>query len=206
MRRVASPNPRRRSNAKHLVATIVVLVVALVNIAGCGGGSSSSGSSSSSSDPKPPESSPAGSKAPSRQFMVKGSENKWATFGEVASDEEREAASKVLAQNLSARQAGEWKAQCSSLTRQAMRELAPKPGTGSLVEACAKALKSLAEPLQASVGPRKDNLRGEIDILRVRGDRAVALFHGPGGKDYGMSLEQEDGEWKVAAVLTAQLN
>lgn len=87
-----------------------------------------------------------------------------------------------------------------------MRELAPKPGPGPLVEACAEALKSIAEPLKSSAGARQDNLAGEIDIFRIRGKRAVALFHGRNGTDYGMSMEKEDGEWKVAAVLTAEIN
>jgi hypothetical protein len=192
---------------QHLIVIIGALAAALVMIAGCGGGSSSSDTTSSpGASSSEPHSAPVGSAAPSREFMKKGSNTKWATFGAVASEEEREAASKVLAANLRARQAGEWEAQCSSLTKKAMKELTRKAGSGPLLEACVKELENIAKPLKASAGARRDNLHGEIDVLRVEGERAVALFHGQGDTDYGMSMEKEDGEWKVAAVLTAEIN
>jgi hypothetical protein len=138
--------------------------------------------------------------------MSKGGQNEWAKFGIVASDEEREAASKVLAENLRAREAGEWKAQCSSLSRRGMEGLARVAGTKASIKSCAEALKGFAEPLKASAAARRDNLQGEIDVLRVKGVKAVALFHGLDGKDYGMSMEKEEGEWKVSSVMTAELN
>lgn len=190
------------SHCCRYILGVVIAAVAILVIGGCGGGSSTA----STSDSSTADSSSIGTKAPSREFISKGGNNKWAHFGEVASDGEREAASKVLEENLQARQAGEWEAQCSSLTQKAMKELAPKAGSEPLVKACANALKAVGEPLKASAGVRKDNLPGEIDVLRVEGERAVALFHGSGSTNYGMSMEKEDGEWKVAAVLTAELN
>lgn len=185
----------------RLLLIAAVVIAGVMMIGGCGGGSSASGGGSSPSGP-----SSVGSKVPSHEFMKKGRENRWASFGEVASEDEREAASKVLEGNLRARQAGEWEAQCASLTRKAMKEQAPTPGDEPLVKACAKSLKGMARPLKVSAAVRKDNLTGEIDILRIKDERGVALFHGQGSTDYAMSMEKEDGEWKVAALLTEELN
>lgn len=176
----------------------LLLVFAIGVLTACGGGSSAG--TASSGQPA------SGSAEPSRDFISKGGQNKWATFGIVASDDEREAASKVLEENLRAREAGEWEAQCSSLSRRAMEGLGRAAETKASIKACAKALKGFAEPLNASVKVRKDNLRGEIDVLRVEGRNGVALFHGPDDKNYGMSMEKENGEWKVSSVMTAELN
>jgi hypothetical protein len=166
-------------------------------LAGCGGGSSSSSGSSST---------PNQTAGNSKEFISPGGENEYAKFGEEASGPERQAASKVLEENLQARQAGEWDVQCSSLTEELIEELAPNPGIESPIKACAEALERFARPLKKTAGIRRDNLVGEIDVLRVEGNHAFALFHGPKGKDYAMRMAKEDGDWKVAGIVTSEIN
>jgi hypothetical protein len=166
-----------------------VALVALL-VAGCGSSSSSSSSSEA-----------VGSTAPSAAFMRKGGSNKPATFGAVASDEEREAASKVLEENLEARATGDWAVQCATLTASRAEHVE----IYAAGEGCAAAMKVQAEPFAQSKEIRSNTMTGPIDVLRVKGDEGYALYHGKGGQDYAMPMEKEDGEWKVARLATNEV-
>jgi len=170
--------------------------------AGCGGGSSSDASAQGSGSSEIEASKP-GEGEPSRTFLSKSGENKIPKFGREASADERAAASKVLEENLQAREAGDWAAQCASLTPGAIKEVhegAVEQGAGS--GGCTKELKARAEPLQRSQSLRVNTMTGPIDALRFKGHRAYALYHGTGSQDYAMPMEKIDGEWKVDSLLT----
>ncbi len=197
------------------VVSALLVVMALAVLAGCGGSTStpSSTSSSNSSSEPDPASTPSSQKGggTSSEFISPGGENKYAKFGEEASDEEREAASRILTESLEARQAGEFEAQCSTLSKAPLEELAAGSGapvglTGqALVEACGKGLKKLATPLSGSAEVRKNTLSGEIAVLRVKGKKGYALYHGTEGADYAMPMEKEGLGWKVAALVTLEV-
>jgi hypothetical protein len=152
------------------------------------------------------ESSSAGS-GPSVEFMgPHGKNKKFAAFGEEADVEEREAASRVLEESFKARQGGDWKTQCATLSAKAVKEnkeFAEIQGVAG--GSCAKDLQGRAEPLQISKQVRVNTLTGPIDALRVKGDRGYVLYHGKGGGDYEMPMEKEDGEWKVGDVVEEPL-
>lgn len=161
-------------------------------VAGCGSGSSSEGSTASSA-------------APSAAFTKRGGNDGPATFGEAASDEEREAASRVLEENLKARAAADWARQCATLTAIRIAQIetdAPNFGGG---KGCVVTLREQAEPLAASKAARANTMTEPIAVLRVKGRRGYALYHGAGGKDYAMPMEKEGGEWKVAELATTNV-
>jgi len=158
-------------------------------VAGCGGGSSSTSSSSTTNEEA------------SAAFIKKGHVNVLPKFGEEASEEEREAVNAIVVENLKAREAADFATQCKTLGRKGMAEV---PGAKNQ-QTCAKALTELAEPLSKTKEAREDTLKGSIAVLRVKGDKAWALYHGAKGKDYAVPLEKEDGTWKVSSVLTTEL-
>jgi hypothetical protein len=186
-----------------LIVAVVVGAMLAAGLTACGGssgsataeGSKTTGGSESSST------SEAGSSEPSREFITKGGENKIPTFGQEAEAAEREAASAVLEENLQARAVGDWASQCSSLTEGAIKEVKESsPAAGA--KTCAKALEAFAEPLAGTKSVRANTMTGPIAVLRVEGNKAYALYHGTGGKNYAMPMEKVGDEWKVAALIT----
>lgn len=172
------------------LSAALLLATGVLAITGCGSSSSSTAAGE------------AGSSRPSTEFTAKGGNDRPATFGVVASEEEREAASEVLEMNLKARAAGDWATQCATLTQGSIEKLradAPNIGGG---KRCPGELKAAAEPLSVSKAVRADTLTGSIAVLRVKGKKAYALYHGTEHKDYAMEMEKEGGEWKVARLAT----
>ena len=153
---------------------------------GCGGSGSSADSTSG------PEA--------SASFFNPGGKNRVPKFGEEAEEDEREAASDVLEENLQARADGEWATQCDTLTTARVTNV-KEAGGGS----CASALKGQALPLSESKAVRANTMDGPIDALRVEGNRGFALYHGKNGKDYAMPMKKEDDEWKVSSLTESEL-
>jgi hypothetical protein len=175
------------SRIKWLAGCIALTVVGLsLVVTGCGGGSSSTGSEG---------------RNPSSQFLKPGGKNTIPKFGQEASSEEREAAGSVVDESFKARAAADFATQCQTLSPRAIKEI---PGAKDL-QGCPKALKELAEPLSQSKKIRADSLSGSIAAMRVKGDRGYALYHGNDGKNYAVALGKEDGTWKVASILTIEL-
>jgi hypothetical protein len=185
---------------------IGILMVAATLMAafasGCGSGDSSSSTSSDSSSGNattPSES------AGIASFLKKGSKNKIATFGQEASAEEREAASSVLEENLQTRAAGDWASQCSTLAAATIKKEVEEAPIAQGIEGCAKQLEAQAKPLSITKGVRANTMTASIGALRVKGDKAFALYHGTKGVDYSMPMEKEGDEWKVASLTTTKL-
>jgi hypothetical protein len=179
---------------RKIAVALLCLAALGVLVAGCGSGSGSGSGGSSSS--------PSSSSAPSAEFTKKGGNNGPATFGVVASEAEREQASKTLEENLKARAAGDWAKQCATLTAIRISQVetdAPNFGGG---KGCAVTVREEAEPLSATKKIRANTMTEPIAVLRVKGKRGFALYHGARGKDYAMSMEKENGEWKVAKLAT----
>jgi hypothetical protein len=167
------------------VGMFLAFVCLSLVIAGCGGGSSSTSSSTEAS----------------KQFLLAGHSNKLPKFGEEASADELEEADAIVAAMLKARAAADFAAQCTTLSKQ---EIAAIPGVKNPRE-CVKALEELAAPLAKTKKVRSNTLKGSIGALRVKGDKAWALYHGTDGNDYAVPLEKEDGVWKVTSLVTTEL-
>jgi hypothetical protein len=173
-------------------ALLPALVAAALLASGCGGGSGSSSSGSgSSSDAEP-----------SAEFLVSKGKNEIPKFGKEAGDDDRVEANEVVARSLKAREDADFATQCETLTLLAIEGIPGAKGRGD----CPDALTNYAKPLSSSKGVRKDTLVGsDIAAMRVKGDKGYALYHGNDGKDHAVYLGKEDGEWKVASILTIEL-
>jgi hypothetical protein len=194
---------------RKILGLLVTAVVLVIVAAGCGSGSNTSdgaADASNSGDAEVEARQPDEPEA-SKAFLTPGTKSKIVTFGEEASAKEREAASAVLEENFKAREAGEWAKQCSSLTASAIKDVKEIASTqgGEGGGGCAKALGFRAKPLKLTKGLRENTLTGPIDALRFKDNRAYALYHGVGGRDYQMPMEKVDGEWKVDDLLTREL-
>jgi hypothetical protein len=173
-------------------------VVALsFTFAACGGGAPSEPAPASRGDPIAESAQPGKKEVDGNPFV---------DFGQEARAVEREAASKVLRENLRARANEDWSGQCSSLSAGLAKNLAERDelitgekGGGS----CAEGLELEAEPLPSSV--LEDPMTGPIEALRVEGNKAHALFRGVEDKDYGMPMIKEDSEWRVSKLTTLQI-
>ena len=123
------------------------LSAAVVLIGGCG-------SSSSSSTIDPPTVTGA-----SAVFLKPHSQtNKYVRFGEESSVQDRQAATKILSQNLKAREKANFAVQCSTLSRATIEKL-EKAESG---KSCPAALKTLADPLVGTKSVRTDKLAGAV--------------------------------------------
>ncbi len=192
----------KRGIAWVALATAVIAMV----VAGCGGsgGDTGSATTSSSSETESSESSTSsdGSKSePSAEFAGEGPNAELVTFGKESDEEEREAASEVIEENLEARAAGDWEAQCLTLAEPIINGI--EKASGGTGAGCAKELEA-----QASSAPESllaNPMTEPIAALRVGGPRGFALFHGANSKDYVMPLLKEGGEWKVASLTTEEV-
>jgi hypothetical protein len=174
----------------RLLLPALLFLAVVLGTSGCGG-------SSGASRPQ------SGGKA--SEFIKPGNKNnKYAEFGQEGSDEEREAVSRVLEENLRARAAGDWASQCSSMAAAVIKEI-EGPEASKIGSQCATLLRQLALPLRESAFARANTLTGPVDVLMVKGPRAYALYHGAKGKDYAMPMENVDGKWKVGALLTREI-
>ena len=185
------------------LALLVAAVALIVFVVGCGGGSSSSSSTPGSSTEDP------SSEASAAFLQPKSPNNKYVIFGSEASAAQRKVASNVLGESLKAREKPDFAAQCATLNAATIKEVVePKKKTAKTIaapETCPDALKKLAEPFPDTEIARIDTLAGPISALRIKGAKAYALFHGTDKKDYAMPMEQEDGQWKVGALLAISL-
>jgi hypothetical protein len=188
---------KTRERARGAAIFAVMLIVAALVAAGCGGGSS--GSAATAAKTETTASSTTGdAKA---QFLKPGETNPTVEFGKEAPAAEREEASAVVAKSLKAREAAAFEIQCRTLSVKAIHEV---PG-GKNRSVCPAALRKLATPLSETVKARKDTLSGPIDAMRVKSKEGFALWHGNDGKDYSVPLEEENGTWKVASILTTEI-
>lgn len=165
-----------------LAAMAVAIGLAL---SACGGGSSTG--SSSAAEPEP-----------SAEFAGKGRNGELATAGTESTDEEREAASRVVEESLKARAAGDFAGQCETLAPELVERLEERGSKGILKTSCTASLEAMAKGAPAAVF---ENVMTEpLAALRVNGNLAFAFFHGAGGNNYVMPMEKSGSEWKVASL------
>jgi hypothetical protein len=182
--------PTTKLNTRLLLVLLAALATAA--IAGCG--NSNSSSSSGSTEAATPQAKPfTGPKEVTK-------------FGKPGSRSDVQAASKILAENLEAREKADFAGQCASLNEEARTEITGATKSAESASECPTKLEALATPLQQTAEARKDTFRGSIDELRVKGAKAFALYHGNDGKNYSIPLQQEEGSWKVGSIVTTEIN
>jgi hypothetical protein len=191
-------------NKRQIIVLLIVAALVAALVAGCGSDSSSSSSSADTtgSSSSSTTTSDGGSSA---EFIKPGGKNKVAKFGQEASDSEREAASAVLEENLQARAAGDWAAQCSSLSKATIKKVEEGAAALGGEKGCEKGLEAQAQPVSATKAIRANTMTGPVAVLRVEGTEAFALYHGAKGVDYAMPMNKEGSDWKVGSLVTQEL-
>lgn len=208
---------------RNLTLAAVGLLLVAAFLVGCGGGGSSSGATGatdtgsttagsteststeeSNSTEESTSTSPSSTTTqqetrtspPAPGFSKKG---KPVAFGYEASATEREQASQILEKSLKARAGRDYATQCKTLSKAIIEAIEKSRYHLN----CTQTLK--IEDLLTPPAKTANTMQGPIAALRVQGTVAYALYHGKGGNDYAMRMELEDGEWKVAEVLTEKL-
>lgn len=140
----------------------------------------------------------------SASFRTPGGDNSIQDFGEEADADQLEAAEAALVGYLDARADGDWKASCEYLADAATQPLQQLAESSPKLkgQSCAVIIGALSAQVPKS--SRANPVVDGVASLRVEGDHGFALFHGPQGADFFMTMVEEDGEWKVGALAPSE--
>jgi hypothetical protein len=132
-------------------------------------------------------------------FLTPGGDNSIPEYGAEAPLTQQTEATEALKGYLGARAESDWSAACSYLGSQSrgLMEKLAKSSKGK-VPGCAGALAVFA----AHTPPAElaDPLSGAIAALRVKGEKAFALFYGPHEQKFMIPMTSEEGAWKVNQI------
>ncbi len=189
------------------LAVLLSAIVLAILVSACGSSSSDSptGSTGGSAAPNEGNGSPPSLEKqgdPSSFIEPKNPNSKYAKFGSEASSAERAVAAEVLAENLEARESGDFATQCATLDLRANEEITKAKKPAEARSLCAGALKKLATPLKETEKFRVDTFGGQIAVFRVKGNTGYALYHGNDGNDWMMPMSKEVGVWKPGSIST----
>jgi hypothetical protein len=136
----------------------------------------------------------------SAEFRTPGGDNSIQNYGEEADSAELANAEEAIVAYLGARAKADWAKSCEYLAKTArepvekLAESSPQlkgKSCGAIIAALSTGL-----PKAALASPVVEG----IAAVRFKGDRGFALFHGPKGVNFFISLVKEDGQWKVGSL------
>jgi hypothetical protein len=132
-------------------------------------------------------------------FRAPRSDNSIPNFGREADPFEQKPAVTALRAFLQASAKGEWSRVCSYLTGPTRRQLEmfTKSSTSRKINDCGSVLTTLMS--HAGETNTKD-LSVDMAVLRVKGNAAFALLHGPDAAKYVMPMQREAGAWKMSQL------
>ncbi len=129
-------------------------------------------------------------------FLVPQGDNSIPTYGAESSPSELTAATESLGAYLAARADRDWARACSYLGAPVQKQLdLLAGGAGGGDEGCAPSYAKLSSRVGAS--QLASPLAGALAAFRVEGDKAFALFYGPGEQQYMMPMVSEGGVWNA---------
>ena len=132
-------------------------------------------------------------------FLTPQGDNSIPEYGSEAPSAQRSEATAALRAYLVAREGGDWEAACAGMAspvRGQVEVLANASNTK--VSGCEGAYAALSKYSPPS--ERANPLGGAIAALRVKADKAFALFYGPHNQQYMMPMVSEGGAWKVNQI------
>jgi hypothetical protein len=133
-------------------------------------------------------------------FKVAHGDNSIPEYGSEADASTRARARESLRAYLEARESEEWAGACSHMAAPVQRQLKVLATGREKKEetSCEAAFAQLAS--FGSSGARQNPLIGGLASFRVEGEKAFALFYGPGEHQYMMPMVSEGGEWLVNLI------
>jgi len=142
----------------------------------------------------------------SGQFRTPGGDNSIQNFGEEGDESELQAAAEAVHGFYVARAEEDWARACSYLAKSMVAQLeqlaqqAPQlKGKG-----CGAILHAFTRPLPASA--RRESTVVDAGSLRIEGERAFLIYYGAGKTVYAISMAEQAGDWKVAALAGVPLD
>ncbi|MGA8745400.1 MAG: hypothetical protein WB507_06025 [Solirubrobacterales bacterium] len=134
----------------------------------------------------------------SAPFRTPTGDNSIPDYGSEAPASKRADVTAALRSYLLARAAGRWSAACSYMgaaVRNQAEVLAGELANAGRRRSCLSAYAKLAA--RVSKAQRANPLGGGLAALRVKGEKAFALFYGPHDQKYMIPMVHEGGAWKV---------
>lgn len=182
----------RRASLLLVFAGGAISALLLASCGGAGSGSSTSSPAVAARTSAAPR--PAQSQAPAPQ-----GESGIPAYGHEAGDAQSRAAESSLAGFLKARAGENWAAVCSDLShafREHFEEFVRRAKLGP--QGCAPALGMLSKSATATspAGPPPHHLTS----LRIRGEKAFALWVGADGQGYAMPMVREGNAWRFTQL------
>jgi hypothetical protein len=193
-----------------IVKALVLALITVVVLGGCGGGSKQDSAPSQSSASGDEGISPGGEategvgkQPPGSDEEPRGGETSIEEFGSEASGAEREAILAAFTDYLEAVAEEDYDTACayfSSELRKAASQLAEKTLAN---KNCAASLPKLLSPSASAAA--KEQANGKIARVRIEGVQAFVVFHAPGAELYYQALIEDSGEWKMATGVAGIL-
>ena len=189
------------------LCTPLAVAVLAAGLAACGGGDDNSGATQAGTTPTSTKPAGASTSAPSGAGekakgagvpRSKSGDNSIQGFGSEASATERAAAARALAAFLAAYAKGDGRSACSLLTASARERLGQSFGQAGAGRRCARTVSEFSSALPAQA--RRQLRRARLLSLRVKGNRAFAIYDAAQGKPYVAPMAKESGAWRVGAL------
>lgn len=145
-----------------------------------------------------------GSDEASAEFRTPGGDNSIQDYGQEADSAELAEAEEAIVAYLDARASSNWEESCEYLAKMAREPIEKLAESSPQLKGkkCGAVIAALSGrlPKAALASPVVEG----IAAVRFRGDRGFALFHGPKGTDFFISLVREDGQWKVGSLAASE--
>lgn len=144
----------------------------------------------------------------SKQFRApEGYDNSVQDYGDEAGDTDREEAAVVLHAFFEAQAAYDLEAECAFLAksvRESFRQMAASGGAKTEGDSCPAILKAMTLKLSPEAG--KELTQIDVGSLRTEGDQAFLVYkRRTDDAVYAMTMENEDGVWKVGSLAGVPL-
>lgn len=184
---------------------LALFALLVTGLAACGGSDDSSSAQSTANGGNEKQAGgESSSDEASAEFLTPGGDNSIQTYGEEADSAELAAAEEVIVAYLGARAKADWEASCEYLAKTSQEQVEQLSESSPQLKgkACGTVIGALLAGLSKSA--LSNPAVNGIAALRVHGDHGFALFHGPKGAKFFVSVEKEDGEWKVSSLAPSE--
>lgn len=140
------------------------------------------------------------------QFRVKGGDNSIQEYGEESDEAELQEVAEIVHSFYVARAEERWDEACSYLAKPNIEQLEQLASRSSKFKnaGCGPILDAFTQSLPASI--QREITTVDAGSFRHEGEQGFLIYFGAGGTVYAMSLRDEDGTWKVAALSGTTLS